>query len=182
MSILLALALTADTPGLYQRVEQLLASDPALSARIGQPAAEMQEVGWMIGTWDVFAIVEGGDAPAERGTSIVSPLFEGTWLEIRDSYPTGTQDIGYLGYNPAQRRWISVALDSLANANRTYAEGWDRGHATFEGDVVIVGVPAHLRQTIERRSSDEYVVTNEELVDGSWRRLDRYRYVRRPTR
>ncbi len=104
----------------------------------------------------------------------------GTLIEQRDTYPTGTQDLGFLSYSPATGLWSAVALDSLGNALIT------RGHATadalvLEGDVTIVGVPVHLRQSFRRQPGGGYVLTNEErTADGSWVLLDTYRYSRAP--
>jgi hypothetical protein len=181
-------ALAAATPAasapaqrdLYQRVSERLAADPALAARIGHAGPEMQSLAWMIGTWDVVAIVEGREVTAaDHGTSEVRPVLGGTWLEVRDTYPSGTQDISYLGFSAAERRWVSLGLDSLANANRVTAAGWGDDRLIFEGDFLVLGLPAHLRQTLSRSGVDEYLITNEERIGGAWRRLDRYRYVRR---
>lgn len=167
-------------PDLYQRVERHLAANPELASRIGRPAPEMTQLGWMVGTWDVIAEVEGREPrDSDRGTSVVTPVFGGVWLEVRDTYPSGTQDVGYVGYSIAQRQWISLALDSLGNANRTVADGWRSNGIVFEGDVTILGLPAHLRQVIARVGDDEYTVRNDERVGGAWRTLDRYRYRRR---
>lgn len=174
----LALLIAAGSPNLYQRVEQRLAAEPALAAGLGQAAPQMGEVQWMIGTWEVTSEIEGR-SDAETGTSIVAPVLGGAWLEIRDTYPGGTQDVGYLGYSAAEGGWTSVAIDATMNANRATARGWENGRIVFEGDFLIIGLPTHLRQTVEKVSDDDYRVTNDELVDGNWVRLDSYRYRRR---
>jgi hypothetical protein len=79
------------------------------------------------------------------------------------------------------RRWIALSLDSLGNAVTTTSPGWEGERMVFTGAALIVGEPATLRQTIHRRGADAYEVVNEERMrDGSWKRLDAYRYVRRP--
>jgi hypothetical protein len=178
IALALTLLLAAQSPNLYVRVEQRLAAEPALAAGLGQPAPQMRDVLWMVGDWDVTSEVEGRIG-AETGTSVVAPVLGGAWLEIRDTYPGGTQDIGYLGYSAAEGGWTSVALDGLMNANRATSRGWENGRIVFEGDFLILGLRTHLRQTVEKRSDDEYLVTNDELVDGRWVRLDSYLYRRR---
>lgn len=161
---------------LYVRIDQKLEADPQVAALVGKPAPEMNAVMWMAGEWDVVAVAKGD---AEKGTSIVTPLFGGAWLEIRDTYPSGTQDVGFIGYDPVLRHWISVSIDSVMNANRTFAVRWDEKGASFEGDVMILGVAAHLRQVIARTGPDAYILTNEERLADGWHMLDRYRYTRR---
>ncbi len=174
--------IAAPEPSLYDRVTQRLAHDPVLAREIGKPAKEMQALAWLVGTWDVVAEVEAGTKPKapEHGTSTVSRALGGVWLEIRDSYPSGTQDIGYLGFNPATRRWTSLALDSLGNAVTTSGTQWKNDMLVLGGDATIVGVHTTLRQTLRQLNADAYVVTNEERgADGRWRLLDTYRYTRR---
>ena len=181
MMISLALLLAAaDPPTIYQRVEQHLATDPAAAATLGRPAPQMREVDWLVGTWDVTAEVEGRPSSAETGTSVVTPALGGAWLEIRDTYPSGTQDLGYVGYGAMEERWINVSFDSLMNANRSTAQAWTNGRIIFEGDFLILGLPAHLRQIVERSGADDYSVTNEERIEAQWHRLDSYHYHRRP--
>lgn len=139
----------------------------------------MAWVGWLLGEWDVVAEVTASSETPEHGTSHVTTVLDGTAIELRDSYPSGTQDLGFISYSPATNSWTSIGLDSVGNAITTH------GHATanglvFEGDVVIVGVSTHLRQTIKRESQHTYVLTNEERgTDGRWRTVDTYRYTRK---
>lgn len=110
---------------------------------------------------------------------MVTPLYGGVWLEIRDTYSNGVQDLGYLGYSPAARRWSSVALDSYGNANVLDAAVWSGNLLVFEGDAVILGITVRLRQTLTREGQDAYRLDNEEWVGGAWKLLDSYRYTRR---
>ena len=172
----------AQSDDLYKRVTARLSADPALAEKLGRPAAEMREVEHMVGTWDVTAeVVASPGRPPEHGTSVVTPLYGGLWLEIRDTYATGTQDLTYLAYDPGAARWTSVSIDSLANANIAHAKAWVGDTLIFEIDATVIGMPARLRQTITRKGADEYSIRNEEWLDGGWRLLDSYRYQRRGT-
>jgi len=179
MFLSLALLLAADQPTLYQRIRQHYAADPAAAAALGRPASQMREVAWLIGTWDVSAVVDEQGAPPSSGTSVISPAFGGAWLEIRDTYPRAL-NLAYLGYSVAEARWITVTLDNLTNAARSSAPAWTGGRIVFEGDYVILGLPAHLRQTIERQGDDAFSVVTEELVGGHWSRVASRYYRRHP--
>src|SRR3569833_3759067 len=119
--VALALAVKAPAQGednLYTKIEARLAGAPAFAAAQGKPAPEMKSLEWMLGTWDVFAEVQAGAHPPapEHGTSVWTAVLNGTWIEQRDSYPSGTQDIGYLGYSPVTKRWTNAGIDSTGNA------------------------------------------------------------------
>lgn len=185
-ALFVALALTlaacsADRP-FYDRVDARLAADPALRARLGKPGPEMQSVAWLLGTWDIVAVSDAAGHPTDpaHGTSVVTAVAGGSWLEIRDTYPNGGTDIGYIGYDPATERWTGVNLDNLGSAVIT--RGRLHGQTLIvEGDVTVAGVGMHLRQSVTRQGENAYTVTNEERTpNGSWRPLDSYRYTRKP--
>jgi hypothetical protein len=167
---------TAQT--LIQRLQQRFAANPALAASFGRSAPQMSEAAWLVGSWDVSAVLEERGGPPASGTSVIAPALAGVWLEIRDSYEGGQQNLAYLGYSVSEGRWIIAAVDGLANANRGSAAAWTGGRIAFEGDFVILGLPAHLRQTVERTGPDAFTVTEEELVGDRWHRFA-VRYYRR---
>ena len=176
--LLLPLAALAKPPTLYDRVEARLKHDQALAKALGHAGPEMKSVAWMAGDWDIAAAVAGG--AAEKGKSHVVPVLGGVWLEIRDTYPQGNQDISYLSFNPATKRWVSMTVDAVGNAVTNTAERWQNGTLVFVGGVTVIGEKATLRQTVIKRSERAYAVTNEErMPDGSWVLLDSYKYTKR---
>lgn len=176
--LLLPLAALAKPPTLYDRVDARLKRDPALAKALGHAAPEMKSVAWMTGDWDISAAVAGG--AAEKGKSHVAPVLGGVWLEIRDTYPQGNQDISYLGFNPVSRRWTTMTVDAVGNAVTNTAERWQGGKLVFTGDVVVIGEKATLRQTVIKQSDRAYTIANEErMPDGSWVLLDSYKYTKR---
>lgn len=164
--------------GLYARIEKRLAENPGLGSSLGQPAPEMAQAAWLVGEWDIEAAQSDGGTP-DHGISRVSPIYDGTWLETRDTYPSGNQDLSYLGFSAATGRWTSVSIDSYGNANIVTSTGWQEDCLAFEGDFLILGEPAHLRQTLCRTGADSFRIGNEELVGGEWRPVDSYTYRRK---
>ena len=181
MSIAFALLLAAaDPPTIYQRIQQRFAADPAAAAALGRPAPQMRQADWLIGTWDVSGMVEERGGPPWSGTSVIAPALGGHWLEIRDTYPDGSENIAYVGYSVPEGRWVDVAIDNVMNANRISAPAWTGDRIVFEGDFLIFGMPAHMRQTVARTAPDYFSVVAEELVGGTWRRTAARYYHRRP--
>jgi hypothetical protein len=182
VALLLASAAAAQADdSLYGRVTAKLTADPVLAKRLGKPAPELKPLAWMLGTWDVVAVVPSDSAARpDHGVSTVAPAMRETWLEIRDHYPSGVQDVGFLGYSPATKLWTSIGLDSTGNAVVTTGAGWQENTLTLSGDVTIVGIRTTLRQTLTRLSDRAYTLTNSERsADGVWRVLDTYRYTKK---
>lgn len=161
----------ASPPTLFQRLERRFAADPAAAAALGRPAPQMREADWLIGTWDVNAVVEERGGPPAAGTSVVAPALGGAWLEIRETYPHGSGSLTYLGYSSTEGRWVIIAMDNLVNANRISTAAWTGDRIVFEGDQTFLGLPAHLRQTVERHGADDFTILAEERVGESWHRV-----------
>lgn len=174
-------------PSLYQRIAERLAQRPDL-ARLGEEAPpEMKAVDWLVGEWSIEVVVRATDGSPERhdrGHSTVRRVLRGTWLEISGDYPGGSQDLGFLGFDPVTRRWKSIALDGSGNALVSSAAEWQDGRLVLEAaDAVIVGEPVRLRQTVLRVDDDRYDVLNEEPgADGGWHEVDHYQFRRLPAR
>ena len=98
---------------------------------------------------------------------------------MRDSYPGGVQDQGFLTFNPITERWTSLSIDSTGNVLVASARSWQGKSLVLTArDAEIVGERVTLRQTVERQSETQYRVLNEEQVAGRWVALDEYVYVR----
>jgi hypothetical protein len=165
---------------LYDRVDARLKREPAVAEALGKPPQQLERVSWMVGRWKVAVRIAGETEVKEsnRGESVVQPVIGGTWLEIRDSYEGGEQDVGYLTFNIVTKEWITLAIDRTGNAVTLRTKGWDGNRLTFVAeDVIIVGERVPLRQVLEKVSDREYTIRNEErLASGSWALVDEYVY------
>lgn len=171
--LLIVLALFFSEPTLYDRVDARLALNPKLLER----PATVDDVQWMIGRWSVTAHVFKGNR-VSKGEQVVEPALGGGWLTMRDHYPDGGVDVGYLTRNTITKQWISLAIDSLGNAVKATGKGWEGNKLVLTSEnAEIIGERVRLRQTITKRSADEYHVLNEErLPSGRWVALDEYTY------
>jgi len=167
---------------LYERIDQKLRANPALAAIVSTPAAEMSELQWMIGRWKVESrvLTPKPQEKADRGESVVEPAIGGTWLQIRDTYKDRVEDLGFMTFNSVTRRWTSVSLDKTGNSVTVSTDKWDGNRLVFTPDAVeIFGERVALRQTLEKRSANEYRILNEErMPNGEWVALDEYVYTR----
>jgi hypothetical protein len=173
----------AGEPSLYDRVAAQFEARPDLADAIGRPAAELQQAHWLVGRWSVTARVFATPRAPERieqGESVVEEILSGTWLQFHDSYGGRIQDQGFLTFNPASARWLSIGMDKVGNAIVSTAGRWDDGRIVFLApDAEVLGQRVVLRQTIEKESDDAWHLLNEErLPSGKWIALDEYVYVR----
>jgi hypothetical protein len=55
------------------------------------------------------------------------------------------------------------------------SNGWESETIVFSGPLTMLGIDCELRQTITKKSLDEFHILNEEkLADGSWREADEF--------
>lgn len=172
-------------PTLYDRVAMQLEARPEVAAVLGKPSPELERARWMVGRWSVTArVFATARAPEriERGESVVTETLGGSWLQFHDSYGGRVQDEGFLSFNPVAERWTSIGMDKVGNAIVSTASKWDGDRIVFLApDAEVLGQHVVLRQTIEKRSNDEYRLLNEErLPSGAWVALDESVYTRVP--
>ena len=167
---------------LYDRIAKAMAGRSDLND-LGKPAPELQRMRWMLGQWNVEAVVFATPTAPQRtehGKALITFVNDGTWLQMADAYPAGNQDLGFLTYNIVSRRWISVGLDSVGNAVISTASSWEGNRLVLQAPhVEILGVVTTLRQTLSKQDDDHYSLLNEEqLPSGAWVKLDEYHYQR----
>ncbi len=160
---------------LEQRIMAKLTADPELAATLGRPASQMSKIASLVGNWEVKS---SRTAQYGIGTSVVTPVFGGNWLEMRGAAPGGMQNITFIGFNPGMRKWQFVSIDNLGNSSTVQGDDWNGDRLILEGDIVALGVQAHVRQTIIRLSDDAYRVIGEERIDGAWQPIDEHLYTR----
>jgi len=170
----------AKPAGLYERVSAAIARRADLND-LGKPPAEMRQVNCMLGTWNIEATVDADPAKkVDRGTSVVTAVLGGVWLQSADSYPSGTQDLGMLSYNRVTRQWVNASIDSNGNAFTAYAPNWDGDRIVFIAEnIKVMGETVTLRQVLTRHGRDEFEIVNSERTgEATWAVLDRYVYRR----
>ena len=166
---------------LYARIEGKLARRTELAKIAGIAPTELAGARWLLGTWSVKSrVFAKSSAFVPGGKSIVEPIMDGTWLQIRDSYADEVEDLGFLTFNVVTKEWVVIGLDRTGNAITAKGIGWERNRLVLTAhDAEIVGERVVLRQTLPKVSDQEYRVLNEErLDDGSWALIDEYVYTR----
>jgi len=146
------------------------------------PAIRQQKIDefkWLIGEWAFENHV--------RATS-TTPAYTDTYFYIYDLADNGSrytvsghgaQARPYLTFDPFSNRWMMTFTEGLFGVLQS--EGWQGDTIVFTGPLTMLGVDCELRQTITKKSPDEFHIMNEEkLPDGAWLVTDEF-HCRRKT-
>jgi len=135
--------------------------------------AKIEEFKWLVGDWAFENHV--------RATP-TTPAYTDTYYytyELADSgtrYTVsghGAKARPYLTFDPFSNRWMMTFTEGLFGVLQS--NGWQRDAIVFSGPLTMLGIDCELRQTITKKSSDEFHILNEEkLPDGSWRETDEF--------
>ena len=85
----------------------------------------------------------------------------------------------YLTFDPFSKRWMMTFTEGLFGVLQS--DGWRGETIVFTGPLTMLGVDCETRQTITKKSSDEFHILNEEkLPDGTWHETDEFFCRRKP--
>ena len=139
---------------------------------------KMEEFRWLIGNWDAVNHVRATPTtPPYTATYRYTYNFCDEDSRICITGPSG-KERPHLTFDPFSARWMMTFVDGVYGVLQS--EGWAGGTIVFTGRVTMLGVDCELRQTIERRTLDEFYVRNDEhLSDGNWNIVDDFDFHRR---
>jgi hypothetical protein len=141
--------------------------------------AKMEEFKWLVGEWAAENRVRATPTtPAYTDTYFYTYQLSDDAARILIIGPGG-KPRPYLTFDPFSHRWMMTFTDGLYGVLQS--EGWQGDSMVFTGPLTMLGVDCEIRQTMAKRSADEFHTLNEEkLPDGRWQVTDEY-YCRRKT-
>jgi len=145
-------------------------------------AAELDRIAWMEGDWrQVASIFANGAVPRSKAEM-------GVWTITLDRAANAVrwapreapkEQIPFMTFDPYSRVWFGAESAADAWGITRSGANWTDAKIVTEGRMTIRGVECDLRQTVERVTSDEFVVFNDERrPDGSWVAIDEHRFFR----
>ncbi len=138
----------------------------------------MEEFKWLAGEWSAMNKVRATPTtPAYTDTYFYSyPLCEAD-TRISITGPGGMAR-PYLTFDPFRERWMMTFTESVYGVLQS--KGWQRDSIVFTGCLTILGVDCEIRQTISKRSADEFYTLNEEKIkEGTWVVTDEFEFRRK---
>jgi hypothetical protein len=164
------LAQEGGNPTIFERYARKLEKNPALDKFVQSPASGLQNLQWMVGTWDAvstrYATASTKEA-VQTGTRKTTFELGGWWL-------TSIDDVGRL------KAASLITLDGFSqNWGRIFVsnwgaglvrpmiseKGWDGHTIAFTGAIVLFGEPVNMRLRISKASNDEYYEIWEEKIN-----------------
>jgi uncharacterized protein DUF1579 len=122
----------------------------------------------MCGTWDVeltFVFKPGSPGVTTKGTSTITPLFNGLFVEEKiegtlNGVPFTT--LSWTGFNTATKQYEATRIASTNTIRIAETGAYDEKASRFElkADYSLAGDTWHQRTVIETRSADTMVVTS----------------------
>jgi hypothetical protein len=163
------LAQDGGNPTIFERYARKLEKDPALDKLVQNPPAALQNLKWMVGTWDAvstrYATASMKEA-VQTGTRKTSFQLGGWWLASID-------DVGRLKaaslitMDAYSQNWGRIFVSNWgAGLVRPMIseKGWDGQTIVFTGGVVLFNDPINMRLRISKASDDEYYEIWEEKI------------------
>ena len=164
-----ALAQQDGNPTLFERFARKVQKNPALGKLTEAPPGGLENLKWMVGTWDATSRRYATPSVPERvqmGTRKTSYELKGWWLASID-------DIGDLKAasliteDPYSQKFARLFLSSwgggLARPMMS-SGGFQDGNIAFAGAIVLFGDPVDVRLRISRADNDTYYEVWEEKV------------------
>ena len=116
----------------------------------------------MVGTWDVdmpFLFQPGRPGVTTKGTSTITPLFNGLFIEEKiEGTLSGTPftTLAWTGFNTSTRQYEATRIASTNNARIAEAGAYDPKTNQFElkADYPLAGETWHQRTVIQQTSPD----------------------------
>ena len=145
----------------------MLARFPAIQQR------KIEEFRWLVGDWAFENHVRATPStPAYADTYYYTYELadDGTRYTVSGHGATARP---YLTFDPFSNRWMMTFTEGLFGVLQS--NGWKGDGIVFSGPLTMLGVDCELRQTITKKSPDEFHILNEEkLRDGSWTQTDEF--------
>jgi hypothetical protein len=165
-----ALAQQDGNPTLFERFARKVQKNPALGKLAEAPPGGIENLKWMVGTWDATSRRYATPSVPERvqkGTRKTSYELKGWWLASID-------DIGDLKAaslvteDPYSQKFARLFLSSwgggLARPMMS-SGGLQDGTIAFAGAIVLFGEPVEVRLRISKVDDDNYYEVWEEKVN-----------------
>jgi len=150
----------------------------AVAPGMPKPAAEMERVKWMVGTWQCTGKTMASSMGPEHATEAEvksEMILDGMWLAhhyrekktAQNSMPISADEVWT--YDSAERMWDRLAIDNAGGWATGTAKGWEKGKIVWMSDGMMGGQKMKFRDTFLEKNPREISYMGEiGTPDGKW--------------
>ena len=150
---------------------------PMVSGFAAKRKEKMLSFAWMAGSWRAVNTV--------RATP-TTPAYEDTYEYTYETEDEGARVVAvraggkkfpYLTFDAFSERWMMMFTEVIYGVLQ--AREWAGSQIVFTGPLTMLGVDCELRQTLTKKSENEFHILNEErLPDSTWSIVDELMFTR----
>jgi len=154
------------------------AAQPAAAASPApKPAAELEQLKMFEATWRCEGKQPAGPLGPEqdyKSTFKGKKDVDSFWISFQYSqkktkvHPLPIIAKGYVGYDPAAKKYVSLGVDNMGGSVTESSPGWEADKLTFTGDGQMSGQKISFRETYTKKGDKEMVWSGELKMGKDW--------------
>ena len=142
-----------------------------------KPAAELEQLKMFEATWRCEGKQPAGPMGPEqdyKSTFKGKKDVESFWISFEYSQKKSKAHAmpvmakGYLGYDPAAKKYVSLGVDNMGGSVTESSPGWEADKLTFTGDGQMGGQKISFRETYTKKSDKEMIWSGEMKMGKDW--------------
>ena len=154
------------------------AAQPAAAASPApKPAAELEQLKMFEATWRCEGKQPAGPLGPEqdyKSTFKGKKDVDSFWISFQYSqkktkvHPLPIIAKGYVGYDPAAKKYVSLGVDNMGGSVTESSPGWEADKLTFTGDGQMSGQKISFRETYTKKGDKAMTWTGEMKMGKDW--------------
>jgi len=170
-----AAAATGGKPGAAPASAPAAASAPPPAAP--KPAAELDQLKVFEGSWRCEGKQPAGPFGPEqdyKSTLKGKKDIDNFWIAIEydqkksKTHPMPIKARGFLGYDPAAKKYVSIGADNTGGWINESSTGWEGDKLVFAGDGSMGGQKVSFRETYTKKNDKEITWNGEMKMGKDW--------------
>ena len=142
-----------------------------------KPAAELDQLKMFEATWRCEGKQPAGPMGPEqdyKSTFKGKKDVESFWISFEYSQKKSKAHAmpiiakGYLGYDPAAKKYVSLGVDNMGGSVTESSPGWEADKLTFTGDGQMGGQKISFRETYTKKGDKEMIWSGEMKMGKDW--------------
>ena len=138
-----------------------------------KPAAELQQLKIMVGTWHCDGKGDMNGAPMSmKSTYRVALELDNFWLVGKlegaksKEMPTGYRSVDYYNYDVGSKMFVTASFDNTGAWSMATSKGWEGDKMEWTGKTHMMGMDADTKLVITKKSDKEVALVGSTTAQG----------------